>query len=89
MENAQGLASSGHGESLSKTEGILTMSYTVKDATLRCKFDGKEISVKQLPTPGRYALTLRSGVHEITSGGDEKPGKGSFTTTFDNLKFTA
>ena len=88
MENTDGYAN--NGESISKTKGNVIFSYDSKNKLLTCGIDETKITLSQPSKTGDYALTLRSGLHEIShEHNSELKGSGSFNVMFDNLEFKA
>lgn len=81
---------SGHGSQLFSTAGRAQISFNALKEDLECSFEDKKGQVKTVSEDqkiqfGKYHLTLRSGIHSITSGGIETPASGSFKVIYDNL----
>lgn len=81
---------SGHGSQLFSTAGRAQISFNALKGDLECSFEDKNGQVKTVNEDqkiqfGKYHLTLRSGIHSITSGGTETPATGSFKVIYDNL----
>jgi len=80
----------GEGVRVSKTSGILTLTYSPADNLLKCGFDNKETTLNQPQITGSFALALRAGMHEDVEEGRvylEAGGTGEFETVFDDLEF--
>lgn len=81
-----------------KTKGTMKLSYSAKNKSVSCSFGEAKLSLPQLPPKGRYALTLRSGLHKIVVAyeeGEHAPaaesvqgGTGNFMATFDDWQVT-
>lgn len=80
------------------TKGTMKLSYSAKNKTVSCSFGEAKLSLPQAAPVGRYALTLRSGLHKIVAAHDEgegapeaesvQGGTGNFTATFDDWQVT-
>ncbi|MEK7556772.1 MAG: hypothetical protein AAB538_02230, partial [Patescibacteria group bacterium] len=96
MENAAGKGS--NSVDVPKTKGTMKLSYNAKNKTVSCSFGEAKLSLPQTAPAGRYALTLRSGLHKIVAAhgdGEHEPvaesvqgGTGNFTATFDDWQVT-
>lgn len=73
-----------YGFDLVKTSGKLTLSYDAKNSMATCNFAGQKAN-QEFKKAGQFAVTLRSGLHEVASHDKELPGSGNFTARFDNL----
>lgn len=76
---------SGHGSQLTKTAGKFSISFNALKEQFTCSLNDKELSYDKKIDFGKYFLTLRSGIHQISGGGTESGSTGSFTVKYDNL----
>lgn len=89
MQNTLG-KDNGEGVRVSKTSGVLALTYLPENKLLKCSFDNKEVTLSQPQDTGSFALTLRAGMHEDVIKGreySEAGGTGEFETVFDDLEF--
>lgn len=96
MEDATGKGSGS--VSVATTKGTMKLSYNAKNKTVSCSFGEAKLSLPQAAPVGRYALTLRSGLHKIVAAHEEgehapvaesvQGGTGNFTVTFDDWQAT-
>jgi hypothetical protein len=83
---------SGHGTQIKTPApaGKFTISYDAGREALSCRFGDEkygyvEVSEEERRDFSEFFGVLRAGIHDITSGGIEKPTEGSFTVVYDNL----